>query len=256
MEQKAENLDSGSEIPAPASLNHETKGNDRLVSILYKKVEELDKKVHDLETKKIIEETQLPMEILENNGFLPRPIKKLKKGKGYRPLLQSEIEEAKKHGVSAAGHARWMGVATSTFIKYAKLYGIYEGGWKGRGKNLNYDPDRGKYPLNKILAGEFNDTLAVNEWMVKKKMLANKMMVERCNICGYNMKRALDNKICLILDHKDGDRRNFKKDNLQLLCLNCTFECGRGYIRRGKTLFDPDWLINGEKSPIVNSTDM
>jgi hypothetical protein len=254
MEQILENPDTVSINEEPLSLNYETKGNDRLISMLYRKVEELAKKVHDIETKKILDETQLPVEILKENGLLPKVSKKLKTGKGYRPLLQSELEEAKKHSVSSAGQARWMGVSFATFKKYCKLYGIYDPGYKGRGKKQNFDPTRGKYPLTTILTGVLNGNPGVTEWNVKKKLLQNKMFEEKCNICGYSNKRVVDNKVCLLLDHKDGDLKNFKQDNLQLLCLNCTFECGRGYIRRGKALFDPDWATS-ENSSIISSTD-
>ncbi len=255
MEQIIKNPDSGSVHDIPASLNYETKGDARLVSILYRKVEEIEKEVHELKTQKIIDETQLPMEILESSGLLPEKPKRLKTGKAYRPLLQSELEEAMTHGVSHAANARWLGVSYSSFMKYSKMYGIWVPGFKGRSKNLTYDPDRGKYSLNRILTGEFNGNAAISDFMVKRKLLMSKTFEEKCNICGYETQRAIDKKVCLLLDHKDGDRKNFKLDNLQLLCLNCTFECGRGYIRRGTSLFDPDWNIHEEKLPIISPTD-
>jgi hypothetical protein len=30
------------------------------------------------------------------------------------------------------------------------------------------------------------------------------------------------------------------------MCLNCTFVSGRGYIRRDKFKFDPDWMQNSD----------
>jgi len=244
--------DTGSvEVLLPLSnLTYDTKGENRLISVLYRKVEEMEKKVHDIETKKIIDETQLPKEILENSGLLPGKLKKLKRGRGYRPILQSEIEEAKKHSPFAAGQARWLGINFFTYRKYCRLYGVYEPKPCAKGRRNIYDPNRGTYPLTKILAGEYNDTLAVTDWMVKDKFIRSGMVPIRCNICGYDKRRITDNKICLLLDHKDGNIRNFKIDNLQLLCLNCTFECGRGYIRRGNHMFDIDWIQGARKNAI------
>jgi len=34
------------------------------------------------------------------------------------------------------------------------------------------------------------------------------------------------------------------------LCLNCTFEGGRGYIRRGNHMFDPDWMQGADTDEI------
>jgi len=256
MEEIIENQspDTGSTVIVPSNLTYETTGNDRLVSILYRKVEAMEKKVYDLETKKIIDETQIPNEILENSGLLPNKPKKLKRGRGYRPLLQSEIEEAKKHGVSCPAQARWMGVALSTYKKYSKKYGIWHPNPTVKGKRRTFDPTRGKYPLVKILAGEFNGNPAISEWVVRKKLLLGGTFPSKCDICGYDKRRIGDNKICLLLDHKDGDMKNFKLENLRLLCLNCTFECGRGYIRNGKHTFDPDWIQGADKYQIDPGT--
>jgi 5-methylcytosine-specific restriction endonuclease McrA len=240
----------------PASLTYETTGSERLVSVLYHKVEELGKKVHDLEVKKIIDETQLSTELLENSGLLPKEPKKLKRGRGYRPLLQSEIEEAKKHSPFAAGQARWLGVAHTTFRKYAEQYGIYEPKPNEKGKRNLFDPNRGRYPLDRILAGEFNNNAmfkkrpAVADWSIKDKLIRSGTFPAKCNICGYDKRRIGDNKIALLIDHKDGNLNNFKLENLQLLCFNCTFECGRGYIRRGNHMFDPDWMQGADADEI------
>ena len=229
-----------------SSLAHTTKGDERLVTILYKKVEELEKNVHDLKTKQVIDELQLPPEVLANSGLVPQKPKKLNRGGGYRPILQSEIEEAKKHSPFASQQAKWMGISIDTYVKYAKMYGIYEPSRTMFGRRNMFDPERGRYPLSKILAGEYRDNKSVSDWMVKDKLIRSNTFPPKCNICGYDKRRITDNKIALLLDHKDGDRRNYAVENLQLLCLNCTFECGRGYIRRGNHMFDPDWIQGAE----------
>ena len=236
-----------SESPIPetfltSSLTYDTKGDERLMTILYKKVENMEKELYDLKTQKIIDETQLPPEILESNGLFPQKIKKLKRGRGYRPILQSEIEEAKTQSPFAAQQARWLGISLSTYRKYAKLYGIYEPNPNEKGKRNLYDPERGRFPLTKILNGDFKDDLRVDDWMVKDKLIRSGLIPPRCNICGYDKRRIVDNKIGLLLDHKNGIKNDYSLDNVQLLCFNCTFECGRGYIRRGKHMFDPDWF--------------
>jgi hypothetical protein len=227
------------EIP---NLTYDTTGDARLLSVLYRKVDELQRTVNDLATSKILEETGMSHDLLKENGLIPSCPKKLRRGRGYRPLLRSEIEEAKRHSPFAARQAKWLGVHFETFKKYAVLYGIYEPRPNEKGKRNLFDPERGQYPLNKILAGDYADTPAVSDWMVKDKLIRSGTCLPRCNICGYDKRRIGDNKICLLLDHRDGNVRNFKLENLQLLCLNCTYECGRGYIRRGKKMFDPDWM--------------
>ena len=242
MEPSPNQLPNTSSLPEVTKLTYDTQGDSRLVSVLYRNVEELKQKVHDLETKKIIDETQLPVEILERSGLLPKRELRLKRGRGYRPLLQSEIEEAKTHSVFAAGQARWLGINFKTYKKWARFYGIYESNQNAKGKTWVRDPERGKYPLSRILTGEFNSELKVTDWMVKYKLTNSNVFPLRCNICGYDKERITDRKVGILLDHKDGNLRNFSKDNLQFLCWNCMWECGRGYIRRGKHMFDPDWV--------------
>lgn len=241
MEQSDNQNPNTSSLLSPSNLSYDVKGDNRLVAVIYKTVEELKQKVHDLETKKIIDETQLPPEILERSGLMPVKERRLKRGAGYRPLLQSEIIEAQKHSVFAAGQARWLGISFTTFKRWAIQYGIYKSNPNHKGMTWVRDPERGMYPLSKILAGELNDNQKVTAWMVRYKLMNSNVFPLRCNICGYDKKRIVDGKIGILLDHKNGNRRDFRKDNLQFLCLNCMFECGRGYINRGKFMFDSDW---------------
>lgn len=235
-------------LETTSSLTYDTKGDERLVTVLYKRMEEMEKKLHNLETKKVIDETQLPPEILASSGLLPPPPKKTKRGRGYRPILQSEIEEVQKKSNFASQQARLLNISFSTFKKYAQMYGIYKPSLPTEpGEHHPFDPERGKFPLSRILKGEFRDTKAVCAWMVKDKLVRSGTFPPKCNICGYDKRRIIDNKIALLLDCKNGDKRDFTLENLQLLCLNCTFECGRGYIRRGKHMFDPDWIQGAEK---------
>lgn len=233
------NTSSLSEAPVLPKLTYDVKGDTRLITILYKTVEGLKDKVHDLETKKIIDETQLPPELLRQNGLLPVKGRLLKRGRGSRPLLQSEIEEAKQHSVFAVGQARWLGVNFKTYKRWSQIYGIYKSNQSAKGKKWVRDPERGKYPLSRILSGEFNDNPRVTDWMVKCKLINGNVFPYQCNICGYDKKRIVDGRVGVLLDHKDGNLRNFCKDNLQFLCFNCMWECGKGYIHNGKHFFDP-----------------
>jgi hypothetical protein len=213
---------------------------------LYKKVEDLDKEVHELKTKKILDETQLPPEILEQNGMLPPSPNKLRRGRGARPLLRSEIEDAIKHSPFCSDQARYLGVSRLTYRKYALPLGLYKPQPHHKGCKKPWGPEKGKYPLSKILAGEFNGNPLVSDETVKPKLLKSGWP-EECAICGYKTKHISNGKVPLILDHMDGDRQNFKRENLRLLCWNDTIECGRGYLRRGIRYFDANWGADENK---------
>ena len=49
------------------------------------------------------------------------------------------------------------------------------------------------------------------------------MIKEECNCCEFNERRVLDYKVPLILNFKDGNKKNWKLENLEALCYNCYF---------------------------------
>lgn len=224
------------------NIGYEVKGDDRIVAVLVKELDQLKNKVHELETKKILDETQLPVEVLTENHLLPSKPKKLKRGRGYRPILKSEIEESQRGAVNMAAAARKMGISQCTYKKYAKLYNLWNPHPCLKGKRSIHDPERGKFPIARIITGEFNGHPSVTDWMVKDKLIRSGIKELKCEQCGLSERRTGDNKVPLLLNHIDDDGSNFKLENLKLLCLNCTFYAGRGYIRRGKFVFDPDWM--------------
>ena len=48
-------------------------------------------------------------------------------------------------------------------------------------------------------------------------------LIEQCERCGYNERRNLDLKVPLILHYRDGNQKNFRLENIHLLCYNCYF---------------------------------
>lgn len=81
---------------------------------------------------------------------------------------------------------------------------------------------------NKLLNEKFNNWLVTGDlgikvgttvrWGMRTKLL--EYYGNCCNICG--IKSEWNNKILnFILDHKDGDASNNKKENLRFVCPNC-----------------------------------
>jgi len=219
--------------------------------ILVNSVEELKKEVHEIKTKKIIDELQLPEEILKNSGVIPPPPRRLKDGSGWRPLLESEILEAQSKNETASDCARYLGVCNGTYKKYATKYGIYKTNQYGGSRPRYFDPQKGKYPLNRILQGEFPDYPV---YRLKDRVIRGGMKKAECEQCGHSERRITDGKMPLILNFEDGNSKNHRIENLRVLCYNCTFTCGRGYIRNNKVDFhfnDPD-RMQGSKKRVKN----
>lgn len=216
---------------------------EQVVSLLCRTVEELQKNVVELKTQKMVDETELSSDILKENGLLPEMETPLpthnRRGRGHRPLLRHEIEEAIAHSSFGAQQARYLRVSLQTYRKYAKLYGLWNPRPNTKGSKNPRGCNSGKHSIDKILNNECPN---ISDFLAKKRWIESGRVEPKCNICGYNKARLPDKKIALLLDHKDGDLKNFSEDNLQLLCFNCTFECGRGYIRSGRKTFDVDWI--------------
>lgn len=243
MEQENLSPNTASFQEVTSSLHH-AQGNDRLYTILFKRIEELTQDVYELKTQKILDETKMPPELLEQSGLLPPKPNKLRRGHGARPLLRSEIEEAIKQSPFCTDQAKWLGVHVNTYRRYAVRHGLWNPQPHHKGCKKPWNPEKGKYPLSKILAGEMNNNVRVTDWMVRGKLLFAKTFPAECAVCGYNKTHMITKEPILLLDHLDGDVHNYKKENLRFLCWNCTIECARGYIRRGIGKIDPGFLTS------------
>lgn len=173
---------------------------------------------------------------------------KLKRGHGARPLLQSEIAAAQAVSKSGREAARKLGVNYLTYRKYAKMYSMHTLlNPYNRGIKKDVDPEVGKYPLKELLDGKHPDYPV---YRLKDKLIRSKRKDACCEMCGYRERRVTDGKIPLLLNFEDDDSKNHKMDNIKLLCYNCTFVAGKGFIKRGNKQFDPD-VMQGSKDLFI-----
>ena len=148
--------------------------------------------------------------------------RRMKRGLGAKPLLESEIKEVQSKARSAMEAARMLGVSYNTYKKYAKRYGIFEDlkNPTGLGIRKGYNVKRGKYSLEDLLKGKYPEYPV---FKLKSRIILNGYMTEKCNMCGFDERRITDHKVPLVLDFLDGNRKNHVYENLRFLCLNCYF---------------------------------
>lgn len=81
-------------------------------------------------------------------------------------------------------------------------------------------------PLWKLLV---RGSTAVNKTHLKRRILREGLLLERCAICG--IKEWQGRPLCLRLDHVNGVNDDFRLANLRLICPNCDSQlptyCGR-----------------------------
>jgi len=222
--------------------NDESPNNNykRVIDVLIREVERLKKEINDIRTDKIIKDLQIPEEELKNVGLIKK-VHRLNTGNGWRPLFESEILEAQSHTETAINAAKYLGISYKTYKKWCKVYNLWKTNpWVRGAKKKYWDSNKGKYPLNQILEGKFPNYPI---YRLKNLLIRSCVKEAKCEICDFKEKRFTDDKIPLLVNFKDGDEKNYKLENLQILCYNHYFLMGRGFIRRGKVEFnflDPD----------------
>lgn len=213
---------------------------NRVLDVLFREVKRLKKEINDIQNGKIIDELKLP-EDRPKEVVIPKVPHRLDTGKGWRPLLESEIDEAQSKTENATEAAKYLGLTYRTYKKWCDVYNKWKTNPWGKGSRKKFwDPNKGKYPLNQILEGKFPNYPI---FRLKDLLIRSKIKEPKCEICGFDERRVTDGKLPLLINFIDGNEKNHKLDNLQILCYCHYFLLGRGYIRRGKVEFnflDPD----------------
>lgn len=85
------------------------------------------------------------------------------------------------------------------------------------------------------LSGEYNISRHVRRYLLEKNQYS-------CEICGWSEKNKFTNTIPLEIHHIDGDYKNNKESNLQVLCPNChslteTFKGHNSNGRKGRNKY-------------------
>ena len=76
--------------------------------------------------------------------------------------------------------------------------------------------------LMELLEGQVPMT-NFNPDKVKKRLFEEGYLQEECSMCGFNERRLLDYKIPLLLHFKDNNKKNWRLENLEVLCYNHYF---------------------------------
>lgn len=163
-------------------------------------------------------------------------IKSFKKEKSNRgqnlDIERNVIERAMKETMSNKAAAKFLGVSFKTYKKYAKMYKVEDGRTLfdvHKNQAAKGIPKFGKRRHDKAsiidIMEERVPKTFVSIKILKTQIIENGILQERCCRCGYEEKRILDYKVPLIMNFKDGDKKNWKLDNVEFLCYNCYFIC-------------------------------
>jgi len=147
-----------------------------------------------------------------------------------KPLSKEQILAAMSQTKSNRAAARYLNVSYQHYKKWAKLYNGDDGrtlfdihyNQKGKGipkflKNSNKIPDlldliEGRVPMTNFSPDK-----------VKRRLFEEGYLQEKCNCCGFEERRILDYKVPLIMHFRDNNKKNYRLENLEMLCYNCYF---------------------------------
>lgn len=148
-----------------------------------------------------------------------------------KPLTKDMILSAMDRTKSNRSAARYLSVSFNHYKKWAKLYKD-----EATGKTLFeiHKNPAGK-GIPKFLTGKSNEPALIDiiegrasphsftPQRIKDRLIAEGHLLEECSLCRFRERRVLDYKMPLLMNFRDGNKKNYRIDNLRLLCYNCFF---------------------------------
>jgi transposase len=147
-----------------------------------------------------------------------------------KPLSKQQIQAAMNKTKSNRAAARYLGVSYIHYKKWAQNYdsetheNLFEQHKNQSGKGIpKFLNGSVKQPaVLDIIEGRV-DPSHFTAAKIRDRMIGEGYLDDCCSHCGFNERRVLDYKVPLIMNFKDGNKKNYKLDNVELLCYNCYF---------------------------------
>ena len=147
-----------------------------------------------------------------------------------KPLSKEQIIAAMSQTLSNRAAARYLNVSYIHYKKWAKLYesnthdNLFEEHKNQCGKGIpKFLRGKGKEPaLIDIIEGRV-DASSFSPDKIKYRLITEGHLLEECAVCKFNERRVNDYKIPLLLNFKDNNKKNYRKENIELLCYNHYF---------------------------------
>lgn len=172
-------------------------------------------------------------------------------------LTKQDIERAQKYTKSNRAAARFLGCSYNTYLLYAKMYvddttgkTLFDKHLNRSGKGIPKWGNNGRdIPIDEILNGTA-PRWSYSADKLKNVLLAETKLINHCYKCGYHEERVTDFKVPLLLNYKDNNIKNWKLDNLELLCYNCYFiNVGDVFTSKQITAIEDEYITTKSSEP-------
>ena len=147
-----------------------------------------------------------------------------------KPITKEQILASMAKTKSNMAAARYLNCSYVHYKKWAKLYesnthdNLFEQHKNQSGVGIpKFLRVSGKEPaLMDIIEGRANASSFTPD-KIKYRLITEGYLEEKCSICGFEERRVLDYKMPLLLNFKDDNKKNYKLENIELLCYNHYF---------------------------------
>ena len=147
-----------------------------------------------------------------------------------KPLSKERILAAMSQTKSNRAACRYLNVSYIHYKRWAKLYksdthsNLFEQHKNQCGKGIpKFLRSKGKEPaLIDIIEGRVDES-SFSPDKIKYRLITEGHLLEECNTCKFNERRVSDYKMPLLLNFKDNNKKNYRKENIELLCYNHYF---------------------------------
>lgn len=174
-----------------------------------------------------------------------------------KDLSKEQCLTAMRNTKSNSAAARYLNVSFPHYKKWAKLYGATEPGYDNLWEQHKNQKGEGipKF-LNRKKKGEDNALLDIVEGRatphsfkpekIKQRLVTEGYLAEECAICSFQERRVIDHKVPLLFNFKDGNKKNYKLDNVELICYNCYFLTVGNIFSKKELTHLEDFTTNGQ----------
>ena len=147
-----------------------------------------------------------------------------------KPITKEQILASMAKTKSNMAAARYLNCSYVHYKKWAKLYeskthdNLFEQHKNQSGVGIpKFLRVGGKEPaLMDIIEGRANASSFTPD-KIKYRLITEGYLDEKCSMCGFEERRVLDYKMPLLLNFKDDNKKNYKLENIELLCYNHYF---------------------------------
>ena len=173
-----------------------------------------------------------------------------------KPISKDQIIVAMANTLSNRAAARFLGCSYGHYKGYAKLYKDENGislfdkhlnpHGKGIPKYVN-EGGRKKFPILEIVEGRVSPA-NYDPNKIKYALISEGLVREYCANCGFHERRVTDFRIPLLMHFEDGNKYNYRLNNIRLYCYNCYFlTVGDVFTKhQEKTIQEPRLLTHHE----------